>query len=58
MWWIIRIFVFVVCSGQIGSGQDVTLTSQAQVNAFNKTSVGGTLTIEGGDIVDLYENRV
>ena len=58
MWWIIRLFVFVVCFGQIGYGHDVTLTSQAQVNGFNRTSVDGTLTIEEGNIVDLDENRV
>src|SRR5687768_12748392 len=36
-----------ICEG------DVTLSSQAEVDAFNCTEITGSLTISGADIVDL-----
>lgn len=37
----------------IAFSQNVTLTTQAEVDAFDETEIEGTLTVEGEDIIDL-----
>ena len=44
--------LFSVSSAQVIEG-NVTLNTQAEVNSFAGTSITGSLTIEGSDIVDL-----
>ena len=44
--------LFSVSSAQVIEG-DVTLSTQAEVNSFAGTSITGSLTIQGSDIIDL-----
>ncbi len=46
-------FLMVFCSAFYLDAQNITLTTQAEVDAFLATSVAGDLTVEGPDIDDL-----